>query len=85
MASSVTGGSEVPIVVVSSVPEVMRPTSGSATNSFSFVAGAVGDVPSLLFDTKEEREKLHKSSVEEFARSKALTPVDGLAKGIAAL
>jgi hypothetical protein len=85
MSSSLTGGSEVPVVVVSSVPESLKITSGSATNSFSMVASTVGDVPSLLFDTKEEREKLHKSSVEEFARSKALTPVDGLAKGIAAL
>lgn len=39
----------------------------------------------MLFDSKEERGKMQPTQVEEFARSKALTPVDGFARGFAAL
>jgi hypothetical protein len=85
MAMNLQGSEEVPVVIISGASEPVKSSSSSATNSFNLVASAVGDVPSLLFDSKEERSKLQSSSMEEFARSKAHTPVDGLAKGIAAL
>jgi len=85
MSSNLYSSPDVPLVVPGSVTEPVKQQSGGASNSFNMVASAVGDVPSLLFDSKEDREKVHPSSMEEFARSKARTPVDGLARGFAAL
>lgn len=85
MSSNLYNGVDGKLSVPGTPTESVKPQTGGASNSFNLVASAVGDVPSLLFDSKEDREKAQPSSVEEFARSKARTPVDGLAKGIAAL
>lgn len=52
---------------------------------------SIGNVGSYMFDSEADRERkfaeerLEAGSVQSFAQSKALTPVDGLAKGVAAL
>lgn len=58
--------------------------SSSATHS-------IGNVGSYMFDSEQDRERkfaeerLKAGTVETFAQSKAHTPIDGLAKGVAAL
>jgi len=52
---------------------------------------SIGNAGSYMFDNEEDRERhlaeerLQAGSVESFAQSKAHTPIDGLAKGVAAL
>lgn len=84
MSLQLTGAGDVPVVIVASTADHAKQAPSPAPSSFNLVGSVVGDVPSLIFDTQEDRDKVKATSVEEFARSKALTPADGLARGVAA-